>query len=92
MASDWLAATALPPTANTQQCDCMIGSLCCATSGNILDQSLFQQVCGQEQHVCDGVSANAMTGQYSAYSMCNATNQLSWAFNKFYEHANSDSQ
>lgn len=87
--SAWEAATALPPTPNQQLCSCMLPALSCVAKPNGNDtavQSLFAEVCGLFQGVCNGITANATTGVYGAYSMCNATEQLSWAFNAYYQN------
>lgn len=84
----WEAATALPPTPNQQLCSCMLPALSCVAKPNANDtavQSLFAEVCGLVQGVCQGITANGTTGVYGAYSMCNATEQLSWAFNAYYQ-------
>jgi len=51
---------------------------------------LFSTVCGLSKGVCDGITANGTTGTYGAYGMCNATEQLSWAFNSYYQKQNAN--
>ncbi|KAI9822338.1 MAG: 1,3-beta-glucanosyltransferase gas1 [Pycnora praestabilis] len=85
--SDWEAASALPPTPNEQLCGCMIQGLSCVAKSNINDtevETLFGTVCGLSAGVCDAITPNGTTGIYGAYSMCNSTEQLSWAFNAYY--------
>ncbi|KAA6408924.1 MAG: glycoside hydrolase family 72 [Lasallia pustulata] len=85
----WEAATALPPTPNQQLCSCMLPALSCIAKPNSNDtavESLFAEVCGLVQGVCDGITANGTTGVYGAYSVCNGTEQLSWAFNAYYQN------
>ena len=86
--STWQAATALPPTPNQAVCSCMVDSLTCKAASGISDTkiaTLFNEVCGYNGgKPCAGITKNATTGVYGAYSMCNSTEQLSYAFNAYY--------
>ncbi|RDW82563.1 hypothetical protein BP6252_03675 [Coleophoma cylindrospora] len=97
VASTWLvAATGLPPTPNQALCDCMMASLTCKTSSSLKASdvgTLFGQVCAYNNgRPCAGITTNTTTGVYGAYSMCNATEQLSYAFNAYYQEQGSSSQ
>ncbi|KAK2628875.1 hypothetical protein QTJ16_001978 [Diplocarpon rosae] len=87
----WSAASVLPPIANADLCSCMVSSLSCVAkkglSGNET-ASLFSTVCGLDDTSCAGITANATKGVYGAYSMCNAYQQLSFAFNQYYSTQN----
>lgn len=90
----WAAASALPPIANPDLCSCMVSSLSCvANSGLSGNQTatLFSTVCGLDSSACNGITANATTGVYGAYSMCSASQQLSFAFNQYYMNQKSAS-
>ncbi|RDL30451.1 1,3-beta-glucanosyltransferase [Venustampulla echinocandica] len=84
----WAAARALPPIANADVCSCMVSSLSCVPSsgmsGNATAQ-MFSTVCGLSKKACEGITANATTGVYGAYSMCSATQKLSFAFDQYYQ-------
>lgn len=86
--SDWTpVASPLPPSPNQELCSCMYNSLSCVPSNNVDSDSygdLFGTVCGYGKNVCAGISANASTGTYGAYGMCNATEQLGFALNSYY--------
>ena len=83
---DWqAAATPLPPSPNQDLCSCMEDSLECTAKDNVDDKQigkLFGTVCGYG--VCDGVSTNATTGNYGAYSVCSPKQQLAYAMNQYY--------
>lgn len=84
----WQAATALPPTPNEAVCGCMISNLTCVAKSDLSDSDIetqFNYICNPSLgNNCAGVSANGTTGKYGAYSMCNSTERLSFAFNQYY--------
>ena len=86
--NEWQAASALPPTPNKELCECMFNALTCrphnVATSDVGD--LFGVVCGLVDGVCDGITANATTGDYGAYGMCNPEQQLGWALNSYYEN------
>lgn len=65
-------------------------SLTCTPKAGISDLAvgeLLGTVCGlstSSLDVCAGITANATTGTYGAYSMCNGTQQLAFAMNTYY--------
>jgi hypothetical protein len=86
----WQAKSSpLPPTPDQELCACMYKSVTCVPSSDLdgdAVSSLFATVCGLgDGSQCNGITANASTGVYGAYSMCNATEQLGWALNAYYE-------
>ena len=82
-------STSLPPTPDADLCACMVSSLTCKAKAGIADDDiggLFSQVCGYNSgKPCIGILKNTTTGEYGAYSMCNSTEQLSYAFNAYYQ-------
>lgn len=64
----------------------MYKALTCVPNNVADDQAgeLFGIVCGLGDTVCDGIRANATTGEYGAYGMCNPQQQLGWALNVYY--------
>ncbi|KAK3115429.1 hypothetical protein LTR53_005231 [Teratosphaeriaceae sp. CCFEE 6253] len=87
-ASSWAAvATPLPPSPNKELCQCMYNTLGCVVAPATSEDdfgTLFGTVCGYGDNICAGIAANASTGTYGAYGMCNATEQLAYAFNQYY--------
>jgi hypothetical protein len=65
----------------------MVSSLSCIANKGLSGNEtadLFSTVCGLDNSACSGITANATTGIYGAYSMCDAYSQLSFAFNQYY--------
>lgn len=88
-ANSWLAAEALPPTPNTTVCENMVAASACVPSTALASNadamaSLFGTVCGLDASACKGIAANATTGTYGAYVMCNTTQKLASALNTYY--------
>ena len=84
----WAASSNLPPIANADVCTCMMASLSCkANTGLSANETatLFSTVCGLDGSACAGITANATTGVYGAYSMCSSYQQLSFAFDQYYK-------
>jgi hypothetical protein len=65
----------------------MLSSLSCIAntdlSGNTT-ASIFNYICGADKSACAGITANATTGVYGAYSMCDDYEKLSFAMNAYY--------
>ncbi len=83
----------LPPTPNKQLCTCMMESLECAVDTSVDEEDygdLFGTVCGFDDEVCNGIAANATTGEFGAYSMCNDLEKLSFAFNQYFRSQNNN--
>ncbi|RMY37196.1 hypothetical protein D0866_03422 [Hortaea werneckii] len=94
--SSWAAKATLPPTPNQELCSCMYNSLKCVVSSDV-DQDnygdLFSTVCGLgDGSQCDGINANATTGEYGAYSMCNSTEQMAFVLNQYYQAQDSSNK
>jgi len=74
----------------------MYDSLTCVVKGST-DSSdysdIFGTVCGyNDGSYCDGITANATTGKYGAYGMCNSTEQLAYVLNDYYQAAASSNK
>ncbi|KAI6250010.1 1,3-beta-glucanosyltransferase [Erysiphe necator] len=84
----WAASSKLPPIANADLCSCMMSSLSCTAKSGLSSNetaTLFSSVCGLDSKACVGISANASTGTYGAYSMCLPDQQLSFAMDQYYK-------
>ena len=90
MGTAWAAATILPPTPNSDLCTCMNKALSCVPDTSVVNDTnandFFALICGLGTGAqCQGIIANATTGTYGAYGMCNTIQRLGWALNKYYE-------
>lgn len=82
----------LPPTPDSNLCDCMYSSLSCvpADSTDAKDYgAIFNYICGAAPAACAGINGNTTTGVYGAYSMCNPKQQLGYVLDQYYQSQNS---
>lgn len=90
--SEWQAASALPPTPNSELCGCMQKALTCNVAKSVNDDDigdLFSTVCGLSKDACMGITNDPKKGTYGAYGMCNPREQIGWALNAYYEQQQS---
>jgi 1,3-beta-glucanosyltransferase GAS1 len=86
--ASWAAASSLPPTPDTELCECMFNSISCAPSSglDVKDYGdIFGYICGADPQACAGVNGNASTGVFGAYSMCNSTQKLGYVLDTYYK-------
>ncbi|CAN8095244.1 unnamed protein product [Discula destructiva] len=86
--SSWQAANILPPTPDSDLCECMYNSLTCVASADIESDGygeLYGYICGEDSSYCAGVTTNATSGVYGAYSMCDATQMLGYVLDQYYQ-------
>jgi hypothetical protein len=81
-------ATPLPPVVNAQACNCMMDTLSCAVAEDVDEEDyggVFGFICGEaDGKYCDGINRNTTKDKsYGAYSMCSASQQLSFAMNAY---------
>lgn len=84
----WRAADILPPTPDSDLCECMYNSLSCVASSDMKSSgysTIYGYICGEDEEYCAGVSTNATTGVYGAYSMCNSTQMLGYILDQYYQ-------
>jgi hypothetical protein len=89
----WQASPTLPPTPNEELCSCMTAELGCVAKSSVSTDdydSLFSYICADID--CTGITGNATTGEYGAFSMCNSTQRLSWAMNAYWIAQSKSSQ
>lgn len=89
--ADWAATTVLPPTPDASVCACMNKANACVVDSSVdsADYSdLFSYVCNEVD--CSGINGNGTTGDYGAYSGCDAKQKLNFALNLYYEASGSD--
>lgn len=92
--SAWQAANELPPTPDSDLCECMYNSLSCVASADIDSDAygtLYGYICGEDEAYCAGVLTNATTGVYGSYSMCNSTQMLAYILDQYYQGQDSAS-
>lgn len=82
----------LPPTPDSNLCDCMYSTLSCVPSSKLKPANygdIFGFICGANPAVCAGINSNTTIGVYGAYSMCNDTVKLAYVMNEHYTQQNS---
>lgn len=84
----WNAVSKLPPSPNEQICNCMVQNLTCKAKADITADVIktnFDYICDPNNgNFCGAITADASTGVYGAFSMCNPVERLSKAFDTYY--------
>ncbi|KAJ1029688.1 hypothetical protein NDA13_002931 [Ustilago tritici] len=99
--SQFPASTTLPPTPNTQLCNCLeqnayscILNAASFNSPNIIG-TLTGQACsylGQRGGSCAPILADGATGTYGNYSFCSSGQRMEWVMSEYYEATQFDAQ
>lgn len=93
--ASWNGSTTLPPSPNNDLCQCQISNSTCVASSNVNTNAigeLLDYICGHDANACGPISRDGSRGQYGAFSMCSAKQQLSIAMNAYYIGQGSNSQ
>ncbi|KAI1767973.1 carbohydrate-binding module family 43 protein [Hypoxylon sp. FL1150] len=94
ISDDWKAADILPPTPDSDLCDCMMSAASCVPSDDLAEKDygdIFGYVCENDAAACAGIKADTETGVYGPYGMCSAKQQLAHILNAYYANQNSKS-
>lgn len=87
---DWkVNAEAMPPTPNTDLCDCMFKSLECKPSDDLEPKNfgeIFDYICSKDSKACAGIKQDTGKGVYGPYLGCNAKEQLGHVLNTYYKN------
>ncbi|KAL4786798.1 Glucanosyltransferase-domain-containing protein [Aspergillus varians] len=91
---DWEANSKLPPSPNAKLCSCMESSLTCKVKDSVKAKDygdIFSYICGLDNgKYCAGQQADAVKGNYGAYSVCTTKQQLSFVMSQYYSDQGSD--
>ncbi|KAF7557852.1 hypothetical protein G7046_g5957 [Stylonectria norvegica] len=88
LSETWSASDILPPTPDTDLCDCMVASRSCVPAKSLKEASfgdMFNFVCGKKPSLCAGINGNATSGIYGAYSMCSSSAKLAFVLDAYYQ-------
>ncbi|KAI3406692.1 PHR1 [Candida oxycetoniae] len=83
--STWQASPNLPPTPDSEYCDCVARSFGCVVQDNVDEEdygTLYGDVCGRID--CSDIGADGVKGTYGDYSFCSAKDKLSYVLNLYY--------
>lgn len=88
--SDWMAASKLPPSPNSDLCECMYDSLECVPADDLSEKKIQEiyDYLGEQKNkgkidALTGIYSNGTSGVYGAYSMCNAKQRIAWAMDRY---------
>lgn len=94
ISDNWKVAGALPPTPDSDLCECMVNSLSCVPADDLDEKDygdIFGYICKNDAAACAGIKHDTETGVYGPYGMCNAKDQLAHVLNAYYVNQNSAS-
>lgn len=86
--ADWEPQSSpLPPVPNPQACACVVQDLECNIDSTDAESygSIFNFICDPATgNFCEGIAANASSGDYGTISGCAPKDQLAWVANQYY--------
>ncbi len=94
ISDDWKVAKTLPPTPDSDLCDCMFKSLSCAPASDLQAKNygdIFGYICDHDAKACAGIKHDTEAGVYGPYSMCNPKEQLGHVLDAYYNNQNKGS-
>jgi 1,3-beta-glucanosyltransferase GAS1 len=94
VSDDWQVAKTLPPTPDSDLCDCMYQSLSCAPADGLKEKDygdMFGYICENDERACAGIKHDTEAGVYGPYSMCNPKQQLGHVLDAYYNNQNKGS-
>ncbi|KAI0505154.1 family 72 glycoside hydrolase [Xylaria bambusicola] len=94
ISKNWKVGETLPPTPDSNLCDCMFKSLSCAPAKNLDKKDygeIFGYICEKDEKACAGIKHDPEAGVYGPYSMCNPKEQLGHVLDAFYNNQNKGS-
>ncbi|CAJ2510528.1 Uu.00g133370.m01.CDS01 [Anthostomella pinea] len=87
ISENWKVAEALPPTPDSDLCDCMSKSMSCVPADNLEEKDygdIFGYVCDADANACAGIKHDSEAGVYGPYVMCNPKEQLANVLHAYY--------
>jgi hypothetical protein len=94
LSNSWVASNNLPPTPDSNLCDCMYKSLQCVPKSGLDVQKygdIFSFICGSVPAACAGINGNVTTGVFGAYHMCTDQQKLGYVLDQYYKNQKSAS-
>ncbi|KAI0017848.1 putative beta (1-3) glucanosyltransferase gel3p [Xylariomycetidae sp. FL0641] len=83
----WKVAEALPPTPDSDLCECMQKAASCAPADDLDEEDfgdIFGYVCSEDEDACAGIKHDEENGVYGPYIMCNPKQQLAHILDAYY--------
>ncbi|KAI5919977.1 Glucanosyltransferase-domain-containing protein [Camillea tinctor] len=91
ISDSWKVTGALPPTPDSDLCDCMYKSLSCAPADDLAEKDfgeIFGYICSQDPDACAGIKSDTASGVYGPYLGCNPKEQLGHVLDAYYQNQN----
>lgn len=87
----WQANSVLPPTPDSDLCDCMVAAAECIPAKSLDKEDfgdIFNYICGEKPDLCVGINGDASEGIYGAYHMCSDRAKLAFVLDAYYKSTN----
>lgn len=91
VSDSWKVAEAMPPTPDSDLCECMFNALSCAPASSLKEKDfgdIFGYICSNDELACAGIKRDTESGVYGPYSMCSPKQQLGHVLDAYYNNQN----